>query len=104
MKECGCLKIAYGVESGSPKILKLIKKNITLDQIKKAFKLTHQAKIVACAFFILGSHPEEDADDILLSEKLIHEIKPDVFQLGIICPYPGTEIFQIIMVIIITLT
>lgn len=95
MKDCGCLKIAYGVESGSPKILSLIKKNITIPQIKKAFELTHKAKIVACAFFILGAHPEENTQDIRLTEKLIHTIKPDVFQLGIICPYPGTEIFQI---------
>ncbi|MFH1094575.1 MAG: radical SAM protein [Candidatus Omnitrophota bacterium] len=95
MKACGCLKIAYGVESGSQKILSLIKKDITIDQVKKAFELTHRAKIVACAFFILGAHPEENAADIRLTEKLIHEIKPDVFQLGIICPYPGTEIFRI---------
>jgi anaerobic magnesium-protoporphyrin IX monomethyl ester cyclase len=95
MKKSGCLKIAYGVESGSPKMLKLMKKNITLDQIKQAFRLTHQAGIVACAFFILGSHPEETIEDIKLTEQLINQIKPDVFQLGIICPYPGTEIFAI---------
>lgn len=95
MRQSGCLKIAYGVESGSPKILKLMKKNITLEQIKQAFQLTHQAGIVACAFFILGSHPEETMEDIKLTEQLIKQIKPDVFQLGIICPYPGTEIYAI---------
>ncbi|MFH1061444.1 MAG: radical SAM protein [Candidatus Omnitrophota bacterium] len=95
MKQSGCLKIAYGVESGSPKMLKLMKKNITLEQIKQAFKLTHEAGIVACAFFILGSHPEETDQDIKLTEQLIKQIKPDVFQLGIICPYPGTEIYRV---------
>ncbi|MFH2138119.1 MAG: radical SAM protein [Candidatus Omnitrophota bacterium] len=95
MAACGCLKIAYGVESGSPKMLKLMKKNITLEQVKKAFALTHKAKIVACAFFILGTHPEEKIEDIKMTEELLREIKPDIFQLGIICPYPGTEIYSI---------
>ncbi|MBU4305769.1 MAG: B12-binding domain-containing radical SAM protein [Candidatus Omnitrophica bacterium] len=95
MKAGGCLKIAYGVESGSPKMLALMKKNITPEQIRRAFQLTHQAGIVACGFFILGTHPEETNDDVRQTEALIHEIKPDVFQLGIICPYPGTEIYSI---------
>jgi len=95
MKACGCLKIAYGVESGSPKMLSLMKKNITPEQIRRAFRLTHQAGIVACGFFILGTHPEETQDDVRQTEALIHEIKPDVFQMGIICPYPGTEIYSI---------
>ncbi|MCP4649486.1 MAG: radical SAM protein [PVC group bacterium] len=95
MADCGCLKIAYGVESGSPKMLKLMKKNITIDQVKKAFKLTHKAGLVACGFFILGTHPDEDIEDIKQTEQLIRQIKPDIFQLGIICPYPGTEIYSI---------
>ncbi len=95
MKDCGCLKIAYGVESGSPKVLKLMKKNITIAQIENAFKWTHQANIVACAFFIIGSHPEETREDIKQTENILHRIKPDVFQLGIICPYPGTEIYSL---------
>ena len=95
MADSGCLKIAYGVESGSSKMLKLMKKNITIAQVKKAFRLTKQAEIVSCGFFILGTHPEETAADIKQTEVLIKQIQPDVFQLGIICPYPGTEIRDI---------
>ncbi|MDD5746505.1 MAG: radical SAM protein [Candidatus Omnitrophica bacterium] len=95
MKECGCLKVAYGVESGSQKILDLMKKDITVGQIEAAFRATKKAGMVTCAFFILGTHPEETAGDIRLTEQLLHRIRPDVFQLGIICPYPGTEIHDI---------
>lgn len=95
MAACGCLKIAYGVESGSQKILDLMKKNITMAQIKNAFYWTRKENIVLCAFFILGSHPEETKEDILKTERLLHKIKPDVFQLSLLCPFPGTEIYSI---------
>ena len=36
MRRAGCIQISYGVESGSQKIRKFLKKNITARQIKKA--------------------------------------------------------------------
>ena len=95
MKDCGCLKVAFGVESGSQRILDLMHKNIKISEVETAFHLTRKAGIISCAFFILGGHPEENEEDIAQTEKLLHRIKPDVFQLGIICPYPGTEICEI---------
>lgn len=95
MKDAGCLKIAYGIESGSPRILKLMKKNIGLDRIKQAFRLTKTNGIIACAFFILGAHPEETKEDIEMTRSLLFETAPDVFQLSIICPYPGTQIHEL---------
>jgi len=95
MVKSGCIRICFGVESGSPRILKLSKKNITLDQIKKVFKWAHKSKLdMIFAAFMIGSHPNENMDDIKMTIKLINEIKPHIWSLTIMVPYPGTEIYN----------
>ncbi|RKX94405.1 MAG: hypothetical protein DRP84_07115 [Spirochaetes bacterium] len=39
LKKAGCIRIEIGVESGSERVLRLIKKNITKDQVRKVSKL-----------------------------------------------------------------
>ncbi|MFH0865129.1 MAG: radical SAM protein, partial [Bacteroidota bacterium] len=43
LKEAGCARIQYGVESGSPEILIAMNKRTTIEQIRKAIKLTKKA-------------------------------------------------------------
>lgn len=93
LKKAGCVKIAYGVESGSDKVLKRIRKGITVDQIKKAFKLTKEAGIKAQAFISIG-HIEETKEDIGLTRQLISEIEPDYLFVSVITPYPKTEAYE----------
>jgi anaerobic magnesium-protoporphyrin IX monomethyl ester cyclase len=63
MKKAGCWQIAYGVESGSERILKFINKKTDLSQIREALNLTKKAKIEAKGFFMIG-FPTETAEDI----------------------------------------
>ncbi len=96
MAASGCRKISYGIESGSPRILNLIKKKITVEQVKNAFTWSKQAGIEYTeGSFIIGCHPTETRDDIKMTTKLIYEIEPDILMLSIMVPYPGTEIYKI---------
>jgi anaerobic magnesium-protoporphyrin IX monomethyl ester cyclase len=95
MAESGCVKVAFGVETGSPRILELIKKGITLDQVRNAFRWTRRAGMLSCAFFMVGNHPEETAEDVASSRKFIREIDPDLISIAIATPYPGTELREI---------
>ncbi len=93
MKNAGFLKIAYGIESGSPKVLKDIKKNISVKQIRNAFRLTKNAGIATQAFISIG-HITETNTDIRLTRDLVRDIRPDYLHISVINPYPGTELFE----------
>jgi len=93
MARAGCYNISYGVESGTQVLLDIIKKDITLDQARKAVRWTKEARIGVTASFMLAL-PGETLD---LTKKTIDfaiELNPDYAQFCITTPYPGTELFE----------
>jgi len=98
MARSGCKKVAFGIESGNPIILEKIKKGITVSQAIKAVKSAKKAGIryIECDFMI-GAHVDETVDDVLDSFKLIYKLMPDFLAVSIMCPYPGTEIYKMML-------
>ena len=93
MRKARCREVWVGVESGSPPILHDMKKNITIEEIKRSFKKTAALGFLRRAYVLLGM-PNEDYEDIRLTEELIDDIKPDSVGFTILAPYPGTEFYQ----------
>lgn len=93
MKEAGCHRITFGVESGSQEILDFYRKGITLDQIREAFRLCHELGIHSHALFMLGA-PVESHETIAATEQLIREIKPDSIFISITTPLPYTDLWE----------
>ena len=95
MKESGCNWIGYGVETASQDILNSIKKGITIEQIRKAFKLTHKVGIPTTAFFIMG-HLDDTKETILATIEFAKELDPTFVQYNLLTPYPGTELYEVV--------
>lgn len=92
MKQAGCARIHYGVESGVNEILKNLRKDITLKMVFQAFKASQKAKIETAAYFMIGC-PGETYNDIQKSIKLAKELKPDYVHFSVLTPFPATDIY-----------
>lgn len=93
-KEAGFWIIFYGVESGNQRVLDTIKKGTTIEEIKRAFALTHAAGIRTIAAFMIGN-VGDTRESINDSIALAREIRPSVRGFSIATPLPGTEFYQI---------
>ena len=93
MKAAHCGYILFGVESGSPQMLKKMKKGITLDKIRSAFKLTREVGIKTQAFFLFGM-PGDTQETIRETMDLAKEINASSTQFAIAIPHPGTALYE----------
>lgn len=93
LRKGGCRVIDLGVESGSDKILKRIRKNITTKQIKKASEMIKRKGLWLHALFMVGI-PGETEEDVRKTINFIKEIRPDSVGLCTFAPHPGTELFD----------
>lgn len=94
MKEAGCHYIRFGVESGSQKMLDIMKKGTTLAQIKRAFDLCRKVRIKTQAFFLFGI-PGETPGTIKETIEFAKKLKPDSAQFAVVIPHPGTDLYEI---------
>ncbi len=92
LKKAGLSTMYYGAESGSQRVLDLMRKRITLRQIEDAIKITKYLDIKTLASFIIG-YPGESLREIDETINFSISLDPDYAQYSILTPYPGTPIY-----------
>lgn len=95
-KKAGCFRLEMGVESGDDEILKAIGKAITVEQVKRAVGIIKEAGISLSTYFILG-HPNETRETLRKTVNLATELNTDTIAVGLMVPYPGTRIFDMVL-------
>jgi anaerobic magnesium-protoporphyrin IX monomethyl ester cyclase len=94
MSRANCNFLAFGVESGTQKILDRLDKRQTLAQIESAVSEAKRHGIErAHGFFLVGS-PGETETDILESFRFAARLKLDTFGFNRLCVYRGTPLWK----------
>lgn len=93
MKRAGCECIQLGIESGSPRILRQLGKNITPAQIEHACTLIREVGI-NLSVYLISDVPGETGDDIRQTIELIRHIHPDDGYVSPLAYYPGTQLYK----------
>lgn len=92
-KRAGCWMIGFGVESGSQRMLDLMRKGTTLEQSREAVKTAQEAGLQVTAHVMIG-YPGETAGEIKQTIALVKELKFDFAQFYAAVPFPGSELFR----------
>lgn len=95
MKDAGCRLLDVGYESGSEKILKTIKKSITITDSIRFAEEAKRAGLMILGDFILGL-PGETEDTAEQTIKFAKNVKPNIVQFSIATPIPGTEFYDVV--------
>jgi radical SAM superfamily enzyme YgiQ (UPF0313 family) len=96
LKKSGCYFITYAPESGSPRLLKLIKKKVSLKGIMQSVTDSKSEGMIVYLNMILGL-PDETHSDILKTLVFMAKAKlagVDDMPLAVFRPYPGSALFD----------
>jgi hopanoid biosynthesis associated radical SAM protein HpnJ len=93
MREAGLHHVIVGFESGSPEILKNIKKGVTREQAIEFVRNCKKLGITIHGAFIMGL-PGETRETIRGTIEYAKKLDLDSIQVSLASPYPGTEFFE----------
>ena len=93
LKKAGTYMIVYGIESGSPGVQRLIKKNLDLHQAQRIINHTIQQGILTGGYFMLGFPGESKYQ---MRDTIRFAKKSGIHLMGLVyvTPLPGTELFN----------
>lgn len=95
MVDSGCMGMDFGIESGSQKVLDVIKKQTTVEKQERGIREAHDAGIKVRAQFMVGL-PQETEEDHQMNLEFITRNNPYVAKWGIhvFIPYPSCELWH----------
>jgi anaerobic magnesium-protoporphyrin IX monomethyl ester cyclase len=100
IRGAGMQKILIGIESGSDRMLRIMKKDITRKQVLVASQKIKAAGIFPCYNFLTGIPGEtiEDTKETLQLMSQLLENDPNAYtsKLYMFAPYPGTELYEVV--------
>jgi len=94
MKEAGAYRLVFAIESGSPRVQKLIKKNVKLDAAQRNIELAAQRGFSIGGFFMIG-FPTEIEEEVMQTINFALNSKMATASFFMVTPFPGTELYKL---------
>lgn len=92
MKDAGLVRLSFGIESADLEILKIIKKEVRIEEVKKAYKIAKKLGLETRGSVMIGL-PGETKETVRRTINFVKNLKElDHLYLNIAMPYPGTEL------------
>jgi anaerobic magnesium-protoporphyrin IX monomethyl ester cyclase len=92
MAESGCQIVKIGIESGSDRILRAMRKGETTEAMRTAVALL-QGRGIAVTAYLMAGYPGETDDDLRQTIQLARELKADAYSISLVTPYYGTPLY-----------
>ena len=92
MRKAGCYALNFGIESGAPRILKMIKKMLNVEQIEDQLMMVHEEGFDIGGFFIIG-FPTETKEEINETIRFACSLPLDRIGVSYFQPFPGTPLY-----------
>jgi radical SAM superfamily enzyme YgiQ (UPF0313 family) len=94
LAESGCDNLSIGIESGSDRILRSVRKDISRSTMEERLRILERSGLGWSAFFMIG-FPEERVEDLELTLDLMQQVSPPHgIILSIFTPYEGTPLYD----------
>lgn len=97
MEKAGCYSFAVGIESGSPGILKDMRRQVTVEKMREKIMLIASTTKIKMTGFLMAGYPTETIEDIKETIKFVNSLPLNRAQYSNFLPLPGTKIFDDLM-------
>lgn len=94
LKEAGAYMITFAIETASPRLQKLIRKNLDLDKAVRAIDFASRIGLITRGFFMIG-FPTETEDEIKQTLRLACRLPLTTLSIFSVVPFKGTELHDL---------
>jgi anaerobic magnesium-protoporphyrin IX monomethyl ester cyclase len=94
LKQAGLRSIHMGVEAGTDRVLKIMNKQITRDQTRKAFRIAREEGIETRGYFMIGYY-DATPEDVEETMNFAADIGLDWASFSVATALPGTDLYTI---------
>jgi radical SAM superfamily enzyme YgiQ (UPF0313 family) len=93
-RQAGVYLVAFGMESGSQRMLDAMHKKTTVEMNAQAIALTRKYRMLSHSSWILG-YPGETRESVEDTLRFIQQHRPSTVNLAVLRPYPNTTAYEI---------